>query len=128
MTKMKRINILKPIERYCHKNNHVQFESSNISYMYLEVMTSVNFSNNRSYVKVKRLSPKSLELSVLSFQKMPNSEVKVTRLNLFVPIERSCHLEKLIWNIKARALTVQKLLPRIMCSKSESLWCIDHKV
>ena len=29
-----------------------------------------------------------------------------------------CHLEKLIWNIKARALTVKKILVRIMYSKS----------
>ena len=48
----------------------------------------------------------------------PNCKVKVTRLNLMVPIERSCHLAKLVWNIKARALNVQKLLARIICSKS----------
>ena len=58
-------------------------------------------------------------LAMLKFSKSrPNSKIKVTGLNLLVPIERYCHLEKLIWNMKARALTVQKLLARIMCSKS----------
>ena len=50
MAKVRRTNILIPVERYCHKKVHVQYECSNIN------DERCHFLKNRSNVKVKRFS------------------------------------------------------------------------
>ena len=74
-----RTNILIPVERSCHKNDHVQYGSSSI--LFILIMTNVNF-----------------------FKKLVKCQGQKVEYQLEDLITRDSQ-----WNIKALALTIQKL-------------------
>ena len=75
------------LERSVTRNDHVQYESSNINI--LEVMTNVNFNTHVNYK-----SSGTYNLNVINkvkvFKSRPDSKVKVKRSKLLVSLERIC--------------------------------------
>ena len=91
------------------RNAHLQYESSNI--YYLEVMTNVNLKKNRSNVKVKMFitNKKVLSQGILNMWNINALALQGHSVKNNGTHGKVLSKGTLMWNIKALALTVQKL-------------------